>query len=208
MRKPQSMRALEDLGRVRLSASFYMRDFLFSEIANFYGIPNIPADPDAAIFAGRRLCEELLEPLQATFGRLALRSGYRAREVTDFGNRRGECGSVEVNAAYHIWDLPDGHGKRGAAVCLVVPWFTDRYEKGDDWRRLAWWIHDHLPYAHLEFYPKLAAFNIQWHEAPQRRIDSYIDPKGCLSKPGMPNHDGSHASWYEGFPAVARGYGI
>jgi hypothetical protein len=204
MRKPQSMRALEDLGRVRLSANFFMRDFLHSEIADFYGIPNIPADPEAAIFAGRRLCEELLEPLEATFGRLALRSGYRAREVTDFGNKRGECGSVEVNAAYHIWDLPDKDGNRGAAACLVIPWFADRYEKGGDWRGLAWWIHDHLPYAHLEFYPKLSAFNIQWHEVPVRRIDSHIDPKGCLTKSGMPDHDGSHANWYEGFPALRR----
>jgi hypothetical protein len=204
MHKPQSMRALEDLGRVRLSANFFMRDFLYSEIADFYGIPNIPFDPEAAIFAGSRLCEELLEPLEATFGRLALRSGYRAREVTDFGNRRGECGSVEVNAAYHIWDLPDARGKRGAAVCLILPWFADRYEKGDDWRGLAWWIHDHLPYAHLEFYPKLCAFNIQWHEAPAKRIDSYIDPKGCLTKPGMPDHEGSHARWYESFPAFSQ----
>jgi hypothetical protein len=56
-----------------------MRDFLHSEIANFYGVPNIPEEPDQAIAAGRRLCEELLEPPQAAFGRLAIRSTYRAR---------------------------------------------------------------------------------------------------------------------------------
>lgn len=120
MRKPQSMRALEDLGRVRLSRNFFLRDFLYSEIAGFYGIPNIPFDPGAAILAGRRLCEELLEPLQATFGRLGLRSGYRAPEVTEFGNKRRECGSVETNAAYHIWDMRDEHGRMGAAACLVI----------------------------------------------------------------------------------------
>jgi hypothetical protein len=54
------------------------RDFLHSEIADLHGIPNIPDDPNLAIAAGRRLCEELLEPLQATFGRLAIRSAYRA----------------------------------------------------------------------------------------------------------------------------------
>ena len=48
------MRGLEDLGRVRLSANFYLRDFLYSEIANFYGIPNIPDDPDLAIAAAVR----------------------------------------------------------------------------------------------------------------------------------------------------------
>ena len=49
MRKPQSVDTLENLGRVRLSRSFFMRDFLYSEIANFYGIPNIPEDPDLAV---------------------------------------------------------------------------------------------------------------------------------------------------------------
>ena len=89
MRKPASVRSLETLGRVRLSRSFFMRDFLHSEIANFYGVPNIPEDPDQAIAAGGRLCEELLEPLQVTFGRLAIRSAYRAprsmRSVTAWG---------------------------------------------------------------------------------------------------------------------------
>ncbi len=73
MRKPGSMRGLEDLGRVRLSRNFYLRDFLYSEIADFYAIPNIPDNPELAISTGRRLCEELLEPLQATFGRLGIR---------------------------------------------------------------------------------------------------------------------------------------
>ena len=42
MRKPASMKALEELGRVRLSEHFFMREMLYSEIANFHGIPNIP----------------------------------------------------------------------------------------------------------------------------------------------------------------------
>jgi hypothetical protein len=51
------MKALEELGRTRLSKSFFLRDFLHSEIANFYGIPNIPHDPDMAIKNGKMLCE-------------------------------------------------------------------------------------------------------------------------------------------------------
>ena len=86
MLKASSMKALEDLGRVRLSPNFYMRDFLYSEIASFYGIPNIPDDPDLAIKSGTRLCEELLEPLQASFGRIAIRSAYRSCAVNEFGN--------------------------------------------------------------------------------------------------------------------------
>ena len=204
MRKPRSMRGLEQLGRVRLSPNFYMRDFLYSEIANFYGIPNIPHDPDLAIKTGQRLCAELLEPLQATFGRIAVRSGYRAPEVTAYGNSRGEGGSVASNAAYHIWDMADTEGQHGAAACIVIPWFADRYAEGMDWRSLAWWIHDQLPYAHLEFYPKLCAFNIQWHQEKFHRIDSFISPRGCLTKPGMPNNRGDHSKWYGSLPKLIR----
>ncbi len=196
------MRALEGLGRIRLSPNFFMRDFLYSEIAGFYGVPNIPADPDLAVAAGERLCHLLLEPLQRTFGRLGIRSGYRSAQVTAYGNARGHGARVEANAGYHVWDMRDGEGLMGAAVCVVVPWFADRYEKGADWRQLAWWIHDHLPYGHLEFYPKLCAFNIQWSERPRRRIDSFINPKGCLTRPGMPNHERDHLSWHRDFPPL------
>jgi hypothetical protein len=75
MRQPQTGRSLEELGRVRLSPNFFMREFLFSEIAALSGITNIPDDPELAIAAGSRLCHELLEPLQATFVPIALRSG-------------------------------------------------------------------------------------------------------------------------------------
>ena len=93
----------------------------------------------------------------------------------------------------------------GATACIVVPWFADRYEQGTDWRALAWWIHDHLPYSSMYFFPKLAAFNLQWREQPERRIDSYVSPRGCLTKPAMDNHEGSHAEWYEGFREFRSG---
>ena len=86
-------------------------------------------------------------------------------------------------------------------ACVLLPWFTDRHTNDADWRALAWWIHDHLPYRRLQFFPKLCAFNIGWSEAPERRIDSFIGPRGCLTKPGMGNHDGDHGDWYKNFPA-------
>lgn len=201
MRKPGSVKGLEELGRVRLSPSFFMRDFLHSEIAELHGLANIPDDPELAIAAGRRLCEELLEPLNATFGRLAIRSAFRSAEINALGNRlRLNCASNRANYAGHIWDRCDGDGGMGAVACVVVPWFADRYAAGTDWRALAWWIHDQLPYSRLVFFPKLAAFNIAWHEAPKRTIHSYIAPRGLLTKPGMANHGGSHRQHYRDFP--------
>lgn len=198
------MRGLEELGRVRLSKNFFLRDFLHSEIAALNGMANIPDDPDLAIEAGRHLCEELLEPLQAGFGRLHIRSAYRSTEVNGFGNaNRLNCASNQASAAGHIWDRRDADGCIGATACIVVPWAWDRHQKEGDWRRIAWWVHDHLPYASLEFFPKLWAFNIQWHERPKRLISSYAAPRGVLTRPGMENHGGNHSSWYEGFPDVA-----
>jgi hypothetical protein len=140
-------------------------------------------------------------PSQATFGRLAIRSAYRAPAVNEFGNRHGlSCASNLPNYGRHIWDRRDAEGAIGAMATIVVPWFADRYRDGADWRALAWWIHDHLPYSQLLFFPKLAAFNIGWHERPRRRIDSFIAPRGCLTRPGMANHRGSHAELYSGFP--------
>lgn len=89
----------------------------------------------------------------------------------------------------------------GATACIVIPWFADEYEKGADWRSMAWWIHDHLPYSSLYFFNRLCAFNIQWREQPERRIDSYIPPKGTLTKKGMSNWQGDHSEAYSWFPA-------
>lgn len=206
MNKPSNVRALEELGRVRLSPSFFFRDFLYSEISNLHGIPNIPDDPEHAIEAGKRLCQELLEPLQATFGRIAIRSAYRSPTVNEFGNRNKlNCASNEKNRAGHIWDQRDENGHMGATACIVIPWFADRYAATGDWTPLAWWIHDHLPYDSMYFFPKLAAFNLRWHEAPERRIDSYAPPKGCLTRPGLSNHDGDHSASYAGFPHLKHG---
>lgn len=197
MKKPGTVKGLEELGRVRLSPNFFMRDFLYSEIANCHGMPNIPDNPDLAIEVGRHLCVELLEPLNAMFGRLAIRSSYRSCTVNEFGNANGHnCARNESNYGNHIWDRLDANGNKGAMACVASPHLADFLARGGDWRAPAWWIHDHLPYSTLEFYPKLAAFNIAWHERPQRRIDSHVKPKGTLTKPGMPNHAGRHDAAY------------
>ncbi|WP_057884212.1 hypothetical protein [Tsuneonella troitsensis] len=196
--KKVSYEGLDKLGRERLSPSFFMRDFLYSEIANFYGVPNIPDDPKLAVEAGRRLCEELLEPLQERFGRISIRSAYRSSAVNALGNEKGHnCASNEGNYAAHIWDRKDANDCIGATACVVVNSFVPYYERTGHWEALAWWVHDHLPYATMTFFPKLAAFNLRWHENPARHIKSEIPPrKGTLTKPGMANFEGTHEKEY------------
>jgi hypothetical protein len=176
------MWSLETLGRVRLSRHFYMREFLYSEIGNFHARQNIPDHPDLAIARGRAFCETLLDPLQEIFGRIAVRSGFRSADLNRFGNENGlNCARNDYPLECHIWDLPD---VEVAGASIVIPWFADQYDQGRDWRDLAWWLYDHLPFAEVWFFPKLCAFNIAWRPEPQRRIDSYIAPKGTLVRAG------------------------
>ncbi len=203
MRRPGSYTALEDLGRVRLSRHFALRNFLYSEIGNFYGRPNIPDDPDLLIAAGTRLAEDLLEPLVETFGPIDIRSGYRAPALNHFGAtevRPQKCAANPSNRAGHIWDQRDGAGRMGACVSVSVPWFAVQYNAGRDWRDLAWWLYDHLPFHVVYFFPRNAAFNLTWREAPERRIDSYIAPRGTLVKPGRTAEPDRHAR-HADFPA-------
>ncbi|MCL6284441.1 hypothetical protein M3P21_12980 [Ruegeria sp. 2012CJ41-6] len=178
------MWSLETLGRVRLSKYFYMREFLYSEIGNFHQIQNIPENPDLAIETGRMLCETLLDPLEETFGRVAIRSGYRSPRLNRFGNENKlNCARNDNPLECHIWDIATGNA-RVAGASIVIPWFADLYAEGRDWRDLAWWMHDHLDYSEIWFFPKLCAFNLVWRPLPLRRIDSYIAPRGCLLRPG------------------------
>ena len=203
MRTPRSYDALDRLGRTRLSAHFFFRDFLQSEIGSFHRIPNLPENPDLAIAAGRRLCRELLDPLVETFGPIFIRSGYRSPRLNHFGAtvaRPQRCASNDKTAAGHIWDRRDAEGRMGACACVVVPWFAD--QPGRDWRDLAWWVHDHLPYSAMQFFPKLRAFNLTWREQPAREISSYVAPRGISLRAGdAPAEDAAaRAARYRDFP--------
>lgn len=201
-RPPGSMRGLENLGRVRLSRHFFMRDFLHSEIGSFHEIANIPDRPDLAVETGRALCETLLDPLEETFGRIAIRSGYRSARLNRFGNENGlNCARNDNPLECHIWDRGAGDD-RIAGASVVIPWFADRYGAGRDWRDLAWWMHDHLDYSEIWFFPRLCAFNLVWRPRPLRRIDSYIAPRGCLLAPGAQPSEAESArrSRYTDFP--------
>lgn len=196
MRKPGSVESLEKLGRVRLSKSFFMRDFLYSEIANFFGMPNIPDNPDIAIEAGTKLCETILEPLQERFGRVSIRSAYRSPTVNARGVGRYNCAANSANYAAHIWDYRDAKGHMGATACVVVNAFIPYYERTGDWEAMAWWVHDHLN-ADITFFPKLAAFNVSYYEGERSGIYSEAPPRrGWLSKPGETSWNHRHDDDY------------
>jgi len=211
MSNRQEVKALEKLGRTQLSKSFFMREFLYSEISQVEGIPNIPNDPELAIAAGKNLCEQVLEPIQDALGRISVRSAFRASDVNGKGaenHNQYNCARNESNYAGHIWDVRDKDGCMGATACIIVTSFIPYYEQTQDWTALAWWIHDHVDaYAEMTFFPKYAAFNITWHENPERPkfIYSYVKnphtekSSGYLTKTGMENFLGSHEESYQEF---------
>jgi len=79
-----------------------------------------------------------------------------------------------------------------------------------EWTKLAWWIHDHLPYATLEFFPTNWAFNIGSHERPRRSIYSFAPRtngegrhrNGYLTRVGMANFVGGHRAEWEALAGV------
>lgn len=201
-RRPASYVALERLGRQRLSRHFEMRNFLYSEIASHYGRANVPDDPELMLAAGRRLAEDLLEPLVETFGPVDIRSGFRSADLNHFGAtevKPQKCASNERTRAGHIWDQRDAAGRMGACVSVGIPWFAPQYNAGRDWRDLAWWLHDHLTFHEVWFFPRNAVFNLTWREDPERRILSYIAPKGLLAGAGREPEPG-RAGRYADFP--------
>lgn len=186
---------LDDFSRIRLSEHFFMRDFIFSETAAVYGLLNIPTDRELAIESGRKLCQEVLEPLQEVWGRIHIRSAFRSQEVNALGNELGaNCSTNERNFANHIWDKKDVGGYMGATACIVIPRYLDYYQKSGDWQSLAWWIHHHIPaYQKMTFFTNLCAFNIRWHENAEKAKeikcsvkDKNTGKKSLLDKSGQP----------------------
>ena len=181
MNKPQSVAGLTELGRVRLSEHFFMREMLYSEVASFHGLANIPEDPELAIETGKQLCRLILEPLCKAFGRIVIRSAYRSPAVNDFCHRRSKQDDV------------------------LIPWYLDEYRKHGDFRPLAWWIRDHIAdYAELIFFPWQCTFNVRWYEGPSQR--SIYKDKGSedvlLTRLGMASFETDYSDRYRGFPTL------
>lgn len=212
MKMPATVDQLTELGRERLSKNFYMREFLYSEISQIHGIPNIPEKPDLALAAGRQLCENVLEPIQERLGRIAIRSAYRSPAVNAKGAENGnQYRCAKGNEADHVWDSPL-RGYLGATACIVVTSFVPYYERTKDWTALAWWIHDNVPaYADMFFFPKLCAFNIRWFADPghKKSISSYIKnphtgDKKALVKNGEAAIPGPYARFYRDYVGTLR----
>ena len=177
---PQSYSGLDRLGRIALSESFHMREFLYSEIAVQYQLRNVPEKDriEIAVEAGSKLCQLLLEPLQRQFGRIHVRSGYRSLNVNATGVDKHNC-AVD-NRGFHTWDYPSENNGIGATACISVPSVSKAVLGGTvSYESMAWWVYDNLPeWSHLEFFATAehsdeVCFNIGWLEQPLKTMTSW-----------------------------------
>ena len=183
--KEPTVEELELLGRERLSRNFYMREFLHSEVATHPNIVNYPDDVTVALDSGRRLCEALLEPLLAIFGRISIRSGFRSAALNAACHSHGyNC--VENSKAFgrHIWDIPSDKFGHGAMACIVIPSVHDAIFSGVLIDEFATWVNSNLPYCFMSVFEQQTAINICWSENPRNDIYSRIHPSGLLYKRG------------------------
>ena len=176
LKKPQTVKALEELGRVQLSPSFFMRDFLYSEISQIERIPNIPNNPDLAIKVGKKLCVEILEPIQNKLGKISIRSAYRSPKVNDKG-----ANIIQYNCAMKIVTLIFvGKTKMVKRVLLasLEHSLSDYYEQTYHWQALAWWILIFLHTPQCYFFPSFDALD---KISAQKKFKSYIAKSGLLA---------------------------
>lgn len=176
---PASYAGLDKLGRIPLSDNFHMREFLYSEIAVNYQLKNIPENVKQAVESGEQLCQRLLEPLQETFGRIHIRSGYRSHDVNLAGVKH-KC--AKDNHGFHTWDHVSKKNGYGAMACISIPRISKLVLAGEaDFTAIAWWIYDHLPeWSVMEFFMQSdfihaneVAFNLGWNQKPLREIRSF-----------------------------------
>jgi hypothetical protein len=90
--------------KTRLSKNFILRDFLYSSEAAARGLSNLPEDPQMVVQAGKALCEKILEPVLARFGRFAITFGYQCREAIEADMPESARRANPRSSNPHQWD--------------------------------------------------------------------------------------------------------
>lgn len=127
-------REYEALARVRLSQNFILRDFLFSTDAAANGLNNFPEDPDMVVRAGKALCEKVLEPVLARWGRFAITFAYQSREALELRWPKEKRETKGRNSNPHQWDRKswgeDVYARLDILPFCVEDGLIDRHEFG------------------------------------------------------------------------------
>jgi zinc D-Ala-D-Ala carboxypeptidase len=135
----QAQQAVNNRTNLQLSRNFTLNQMIYSTTAVRNGMDNWPKDP-ALVMRLSGLCVNMLEPLQARFGKINVNSGYRNKRV----NRA--VGSKTDNSN-HVW---------GYAADIEIA--------GQDNRQLWTWIKSNMRYHELilEFYKRSEGASSGW----------------------------------------------
>ncbi len=193
-----SAREYEALAKVRLSQNFILRDFLFSTDAVSRGHSNFPEDPDMVIKAGKALCEQVLEPILAQFGKFAITFGYQSRQGVEFSWSKEKREAKGHNSNPHMWDRKSW-GEQVYCRVDILPFcvedgLIDRHEFGHwlmhnlDIDLLMQWTSSNC-YC-ISINPKPRRIWLEWGELGQPRCTYYMGSEYWQRVyPNLPAHE-------------------
>lgn len=122
-------RQYDALALTRLSKHFILRDFLFSTESAVLGLSNLPEDTEMVIRAGQALCEQVLEPIQAQFGRFSITFGYQCREAMEYDWSAEKRRQHPRSSNPHQWDRGT-FGNEVYARVDILPYCVEDGEVG------------------------------------------------------------------------------
>ena len=188
------MAALDALVKVRLSNNFILRDFLYSTECAALGLSNYPENPETVIRAGRELCERLLEPILAYFGRFAITFGYQCRQGVEAKWSEKMRQEKRRSSSPHQWD----RGTFGNEVYARVDILPFCVEDGlVSKMEFGHWLMHHLDVDLLMMWKKANICCISISPKPRRVWFEWGDP--ALGQPRREYFFGSHY-WQNIYP--------
>lgn len=154
----------EKFSRTRLSKNFIMRDFLYCTYNDVHGICNFPEHPVSVIRAGKAMCETVLEPILAKFGRFAITYGFHNRSGMEaaYPNLKK---SSKTSSCPHQWDRGTFGGKVYARVDILPFCVEDGLVSKEEF---GMWCMDNLDIDLLMCWEKSSVFCITICPKPRR----------------------------------------
>jgi hypothetical protein len=186
----------EALASVRLSKNYLLRDFLFSTECAARGFTNYPEDPEMVIRAGRALCEKVLEPVLAKWGRFAILFAYQSRQGIEYGWSQAKREANPRSSNPHMWDRKTWGDSEYARIDILPYCVEDgevsKYEFGH-------WLMHNLDIDLLQFWTRSNGSCITISPKPRRCWIEWGDPK--KGEPRQTFIWGTHY-WQHIYPAL------
>lgn len=163
----QKSREYDSFTRTRLSTNFILRDFLYSSDSDFRGIRNVPDDFEMTIRAGKALCEKILEPTLAKWGRFFITFAYQSRVGIQADWSLKKKNENFRSSSPHQWDRFTFGSNIYARVDILPICVEDGLVSKYDYGR--WMMHE-LDVDLLMMFKRSNAFCITYSEFRPRRV--------------------------------------